>query len=72
MANNTYRPYQSDEVKKKIDAFLGKLGVANINRTQLNNFLVGVGVTCLDKTLDAVVNDMKKNKFKDEFLKLLQ
>ena len=69
---NGYRPYQSKEVKEKIDNFLNKLGVTNINRTHLNNFLVGVGVTCLDKTLDVLKDELKSKDFRNDFMKLLQ
>jgi len=72
MANNVFRPYQSEEVKERVDTFLNKLGVTNINRTHLNNFLVGVGITCLDKTLDAIANEMKKKNFKSDFMNFLQ
>jgi hypothetical protein len=72
MANTSYRPYQSEEVKKKVDTLLNKLGVSNVNRTHLNNLLVGVGVTCIDKTLDAMLDEMKKKNFKADFMKFLQ
>ena len=71
-----YRPRQSKEVREKVDAFLNRLGVTNINRSQLNNFLVGVGVTCLNKSLDAVTDELKKkgiaSEFRQGFLELLQ
>jgi hypothetical protein len=69
---NVYRPYESKDVKEKIDAFTNKLGLTNINRSQLSNLCVGIGINCLEKTFDAMLDKVKQKDYKNDFIKLLQ
>jgi len=69
--NDKYRPRLDPEIEKKIQAFTNRLGLTNLPKSQISNFFIGIGVECMDRTLDRFVSDLKVKEFKENIMKFL-
>lgn len=61
------RPRLDPVLKEKIDVLANKLKL-NIPLSSINNILCGIGLECLERSVDSVVEEIKSNKnFKKYF-----